>query len=101
MSNVLSKINKILADEIIRLDKLIEETAFSNNHLLASIIKHIQKMNGKRIRILLALLIGRMYDYNILKDTREQTNTRTTRITFLPRASILNPTVCRVLLYNM
>jgi octaprenyl-diphosphate synthase len=64
MSNILNKINKILSDRLNSLDKVIQENVFGENHLLNSVVKHIKKMNGKRIRVLLALLFGKIYNYS-------------------------------------
>ena len=64
MSNILNKINKILSEKLNNLDEVIKENVFGDNHLLNSVVQHIQKMNGKRIRVLLALLVGKIYNYS-------------------------------------
>lgn len=63
MNSVLENINNILSEELTQLDNLIKNQILSDTALLNNIIQHIQKMSGKRIRILLALLIAKMYSY--------------------------------------
>jgi len=57
----INKISKILNPEIIRLNDIIKNNVFGKVDLMNQIIKHIQKMNGKRVRILLMLLISKIY----------------------------------------
>lgn len=61
--NILNEIKSLLEKELIQLDEVIRENAFSKNETLNQIIIHMQKMSGKRIRVLLTLLIGKMYGY--------------------------------------
>ena len=60
--NVISKISKILSPEMIRLNEIIKSNVFGRVDLMNEIIKHIQKMNGKRVRILLMFLIAKMHN---------------------------------------
>lgn len=64
MMNILGKISKILSHELDKLGEIIKENTFSQVDLLNQIVKHMQKMNGKRVRILLILLIARIYNCN-------------------------------------
>lgn len=66
MSNILNKINKILSEELKYLDSVIKQNVFGDNFLLNDVVQHIQKMNGKRIRVLLALLVGKIYNCSSL-----------------------------------
>jgi octaprenyl-diphosphate synthase len=64
--DVISRISKILNPEVIKLNEIIRNNVFGRVDLMNQIIKHIQKMNGKRIRILLMLLISKMYNNDSL-----------------------------------
>ena len=70
MSDALSKIRNILKEDLENLDILIQDNICGTNVLLRSVITHIQKIGGKRIRVLLAMLISKMYgkvDISIIK----------------------------------
>jgi octaprenyl-diphosphate synthase len=64
MSNTLIKINKILAPEIQKLDELIQTHIQAQSYLINEVVDHMKKMTGKRMRVILAFLVAKIYNYS-------------------------------------